>query len=240
MKERDLDVSFIIPALNEEKNLGAVVKRIADIAGGLEIGFEMIIIDDGSHDNTYHIANNLAGKHSEVIVVRNSCNHGKGHALQEGLSKARGEVIVTIDADGQHVPEEIPRLLQPILKDEADVVIGSRFLEERNNIPFRHFLGNKVTVFLFNFLFNSSFTDVLLGFRAFRRDVPCRIGMMSRGYLIEIEMLRNALREKVKIAEVPMTCLYPKKSSVFRGIITTTEIILGLFYLRLSSWLNKA
>lgn len=231
MNDQGLDVSFIIPALNEEKNLASLVERIARVAGGLNIGFEIILIDDGSHDNTYHVMNNLASKHSQIIVIKNGCNQGKGYALQQGIGKACGEVIVTLDADGQHVPEEIPKLIRPILEDKADFVIGSRFSEKRNNIPLRHLLGNKVTIALFNFLFDSSFTDVLLGFRAFRRGIFQRKGLKSSRYLIEIEMLRRALREKVKITEVPLTCLYPKKSSIFRGIVLTTKIILGLFCL---------
>lgn len=227
-------VSIIIPAKNEERSLKETVTRTIKSMVDSNIDFEVLLIDDGSSDNTIEVAKNLAVEDSRITVIRNHSNHGKGFSLQKGFCRASNGVIVVIDADGQHIPEEIPKLFWPILKGEAHVVLGSRFLNRCNVVPIRHLLGNKVVSFCFNLLYGTNFSDVLMGFRAFSRDALDLTLLQSNGYLVEIEMLRNAVMKAVRISEVQSSCLYPKKSSVFRGIIIITQIVAGIFHLRLT------
>ena len=231
-KPRMPKVTIIIPAKNEEKNLEAAVEKTIKSMVDSEIDFEVLVVDDGSSDNTFEIAKNLAVKDSRVVVITNHSNHGKGFSIRKALEKADGDLVVTLDADGQHEPEEIPRLIWPILNGEADLVQGSRFLEKSNYVPYRHVLGNKVVSLCFNLLFGSSFTDVLLGFRAFRKNTLKEAKLKSNGYLVDIEVLGTALKRNAKIAQVQTICHYPRKSSVLRGISMVGQILAGLFYLR--------
>ncbi len=120
-----LSLSVIIPAYNEEKNIEEVLLRTKATMKTLQFPHEIIVVDDGSTDKT----RSLAAKHN-VTLVNNGRNQGKGHALRMGFEKATGDILVTMDADGSHRPEEIKKLIVPLLNG-ADVVMGSRFIGKR-------------------------------------------------------------------------------------------------------------
>ena len=115
-------ISVVIPAYNEEKNIGEVLSKTISVMESLGSSYEIIVVDDGSIDRTLEIASTY-----KVTVLSNGRNKGKGYALRKGFQHARGDVIVTIDSDGAHDPKDIPEMLKPIFNG-ADVVSGSRFL----------------------------------------------------------------------------------------------------------------
>ncbi len=229
-------ISIVIPAKNEEKCLQSIVERTQKSLFDSRLPFEILLVDDGSLDSTFTVSTRMAADDSRVVVLKNHANSGKGFSLRKGFRKARGDFVVTMDADGQHMPEEIPKLIEPILKGEADIVLGSRFLENDNGIPFRHWLGNKVVTSCFNTLFRSRFRDVLLGLRAFRKDTLAELKLDFNGYLTEVELLAAAVRKNVPIVEVQINCKYPKRSSLFRGSSIVGRIIPALFLIKIKCW----
>jgi glycosyltransferase involved in cell wall biosynthesis len=137
-------VSVIIPVFNEELTIGNVIKRAEVVMQKLGLKYEIIVVDDFSTDGSLELS-----KRHRVKVYSLKKHMGKGYALRAGFAKAKGEIITTIDSDGSHRPEELPLLLIPILQDAADLVIGSRYL---NQNPAAAKKLNAVGVRLFNFL----------------------------------------------------------------------------------------
>jgi glycosyltransferase involved in cell wall biosynthesis len=189
-----------IPAYNEETAIGSVVLRTKNHVD------HVLVIDDGSVDKTAKIAE-LAG----AEVIRHERNMGKGMALRHAFLRARetgAEILVCLDADGQHNPDEIPRLLAPIRNGGADMVIGSRFLDIESDIPRYRRAGQKVLTSLTNSISATKVTDSQSGFRAFSKKAIDSISLEEDGIGIESSMQRSADDNKLLIAEVPITCRY--------------------------------
>jgi len=169
---------------------------------------EVIVIDDGSADDTAGRAIAAGAK-----VIRIPRNGGKGNALGIGLMTAAlngSNVVVCLDSDGQHNPEEIPTVVKPILDGRADMVIGSRFLNDSSKdlIPTYRRLGQGVLTFATNFGATVHITDSQSGFRAFKKDVLNGFDYAETGMGIESEMVRSAVRSGLRIEEVPITATY--------------------------------
>lgn len=199
-------ISIVIPAHNEEKSLGIVLKRTRKTLRSFRNPYEIIVVDDGSTDKTSLIANE-----KDVIVVRNHKNCGKGDALRIGFSYCKGDIIVTMDADGSNQPEELPQLIRPILKDEFDVVIGSRFKGSIENgaIKNTNLLGNRIFNLMILLLSWKRLTDSLSGFRALKRKALSNLNMVSVGYEIEAEMTIDLIKKGFTLVEVPINCAKP-------------------------------
>lgn len=197
MQEKPL-ISVVIPVFNEESTVGDVIERVKATVKKMGFPYEILVIDDCSTDNSLEVS-----KSKNVKVYQLKKHMGKGHALRLGFKEAKGKIIVTLDSDGSHRPEELPMLLEPILKDEADIVIGSRFLCKEN--IFSNKL-NKTGVQLFNLLIRmlvgKTATDSQSGYRAFKSTVLKKIHLKSNGYEIESEMLVKALKSGFKSKEV--------------------------------------
>lgn len=199
-------ISVVIPAYNEEKTVGSLVQRAHRVLRDLEMPYEIIVVDDGSKDGTARIASQ-----NGVVLVSNGVNYGKGHSLCMGIEKSRGSIVVTMDADGSHQPEEIPKLLFPILRvsPHTDVVIGSRFLGELEDHAMSnlHFVGNKIICLVMRILTGKWVTDSQSGFRAYRREVFDSTWIKSEGFDIETEITIKALVNGFNLSEVPITCM---------------------------------
>ncbi len=190
-------VSVIIPAKDEEECLGRVLKdlyKTIPLLDGHEI--EVICVDDNSTDKTAEVARSFGAK-----VVRNTGKSGKGIALRAGFAEATGDILVMMDADYSHRPEDLPVFLDA-LKDGIGLVIGSRIVggsEEYSNIrAFGNvFLSTCVGLFLGRYL-----SDALNGYKAFRRDVFTDFQYTSKAFEIEIEIIANTLRKGYRVVEV--------------------------------------
>jgi glycosyltransferase involved in cell wall biosynthesis len=194
-------VSIIIPAYNEERNIEEMLLRTHSTMEKTGLPYEILVIDDGSTDRT-----RLLAERHKVTIVANGINRGKGHALKMGFQKACGEVIVTLDADCSHRPEEIPKLLK-LLSNGVDIVTGSRFTgkKETSAIKGLHLFGNKLFNLLIRVLTKESVTDSQTGFRVFKRKVIEETEIACDGYAIETELTVKTLKNGFIMKEEPIT-----------------------------------
>ncbi len=208
----------IIPAYNEEKTIKEVVERIQ------KAGLIPVVIDDNSIDRTSEIA-----EKSGSIVIRKTKNAGKGEALKTGIeyvSKNMPEIenIIFIDADLQYYPEEADRLLKPLKDGTADMVMGFR---DWSNVPFRHRLGNFVWKTAFNTFFGTKMFDTNCGYMAIKTDaIDMAKDALHGGYIIENSLLSHAVKNGLKIYQVPVTVTYNHRSEIPRGIRMVSGITL--------------
>ncbi len=228
------ELSIFFPFWNEEKNIEKVVKKAIPVAQKISDKWEIIMIDDGSSDNTFSIAKKLAKENPNLIVVSHDKNRGYGAALKSGFEKAKYEYVVFNDGDGQFDFSEISRFIEKINK--ADVVIG--FRKKRLDNPFRHILMNLLKVWDF-FFFGFNFKDIDCGFKLFRKDALEKImPFKSEGAMITTEILARAKRKKLKIAEVEVSHflrLYGDQSGgnlrvIVRAIRESFELWWSLYY----------
>lgn len=201
-----MKIFVVVPAYNEEKRLKKVLRDLK------KIKLPIIVVDDGSEDNTYDVARKTHG----VLVVRHSINIGKGAALKTGCEaafKAGGDAVVLIDSDGQHKVEDIQPFLKKIKSGEFDIVFGSRNLGL--GAPFVRFMGNKLVSVFVNLLFGIYVSDVLCGFRALTKKAYKKINWESSNYSVETEMVIKTGKNKLKYCEVPVQTVYYDE---FKGV----------------------
>ena len=188
-------VSAVVCALNEARNLPHVLPHIPDWVD------EVLLVDGGSTDETVAVARRLR---PGVRVLRQS-GEGKGAAMREGIERARGEIIVTLDADGETDPRELPSFVERLLEGH-DFVKGSRFAKGWRNKPAHRLLGNWVIVTACNLLFGSKFSDLCSGYNAFWRDVPQRVNIWADdGWNYEPLILARLLRAGLDVVEEPQS-----------------------------------
>lgn len=220
----DKRVAIVIPAYNEERT-------IIDVIRGLrQYGFlTLIVVDDGSSDRTGELA-----CHEGVILLRHIINRGLGGALGTGITAALhlgAEAIVTFDADGQHDPDDIARLVEPIAKGEADVVIGSRMLEP-TGMPYARQLANWSANIVTYLLFRGWTTDSQSGLRAFSRRAAAQIQIMTNGMEVSSEIIAEIVKNRLKRKEVAVQAVYTdyslSKGQSFKvGLQTLMKLILA-------------
>lgn len=192
------ELSIFFPFWNEEQNLEQVIKKAIPIAENVADKWEIIMVDDGSSDKTLEIAKNLAKKDSRLIAVSHDKNRGYGAALKTGFSKAKYQLVVFNDGDGQFDFSEINKFLEKISK--SDLVIG--FRKKRLDNPFRHILMNLLKIWDFIF-FGFRFKDIDCGFKLFKKEALDKImPFNSEGAMITTEILAKAKRANLKISEV--------------------------------------
>jgi len=194
-------VSVVIPAYNEEDNIGDVLLKTNVTMESIGLPYEVIVVDDGSIDET-----RFRAMQHNVTVLSNETNRGKGYTLKKGLQSANGNILVTMDADGSHQPEDIPKLLYPLLNG-ADAVFGSRFIgqHEQNSTKKLHIFGNNMFNFLIAVITGKRVTDSQTGFRAFKRKILDDIGISSNGYEVETELTMKSLRNGHIVQEEAIT-----------------------------------
>jgi glycosyltransferase involved in cell wall biosynthesis len=195
-------VIALIPAYNESKNIGPVISE------AIKCVSRIIVVDDGSTDNTKEAAESMS-----AMVIRNKRNMGKGFALKRGLIEClryNPDIVVTIDADGQHDPSEIPLLLAPILSEEADVVIGSRYEPGSvTDAPVYRKAGLYLLNNLNRILVKTSVKDAQSGYKAYSKNVLSTILKYdSSSYGVEVEQLAALEAAGFRVVEVPVTIRY--------------------------------
>ena len=200
-----MKIIAVIPCLNEEHFIKDVVVKTINYVD------KVIVIDDGSKDATARVAQEAGAE-----VVSHPRSQGAGAATRTGFETALkhgADIVVTIDGDGQHNPEEIPRLLAPILKGQADLVIGSRFLDPDTNMPHYRKLGIDAITWLYNWGSPVRVSDSQSGFRAHSRKLLEAVRITRKDFSFSIEVLVKSRRLGLVIAEVPVSCLYHASGS---------------------------
>lgn len=234
-----MKLSIIVPVYNEERTVGEVLDKLLRVAlPGIEK--EIIVVDDGSTDTTRSVLSNFflkKGRRSNLIQIEHKKNLGKGAAIQSGLKKAVGSIVLIQDADLEYNPIYIPRLIKPILGGQAQVVYGTRLrakpvLWGAQKTPFLvHFVGNKFLSWLTSLLYNQSVSDMETGYKAFQRRAIDGIQIQAKSFDFEPEITAKILRKGIRIVEVdiktkPRSYKEGKKIRAFRdGVIALWTLL---------------
>jgi glycosyltransferase involved in cell wall biosynthesis len=201
MNHREMLLSIIIPLYNEELTIGDIIDRVKVVVQQTGLRNEIIVVDDHSYDKSLRQANKRGVK---LYTLKQ--HSGKGYALRAGFAKAKGDVIVTIDSDGSHLPEELPEVLAPLLQDKADLVIGSRYLNHKRVATRRlNAFGVRLFNYLIQLLTGVAVTDSQSGYRAMKQEALKSQKLKSGEYEIESEMLVKTAKKKFRITEVPIS-----------------------------------
>jgi glycosyltransferase involved in cell wall biosynthesis len=198
-------LSIVIPVYNEEKFVSTTINRVLEVdLGGLLR--EIVVVDDGSKDNTVEILKALAEQHPEIQVFQQPVNMGKGAALRRGFQEATGDIVLIQDADLEYDPFDYPTLIKPILDDKADVVYGSRFLGGPHRVLyFWHYVGNQFLTLLSNLTTNLNLTDMETGYKVFRATVIKEIPLKSNRFGFEPEVTAKIARRGWRMFETPIS-----------------------------------
>ena len=209
-----------IPAFNEEKNIAAIITKLADITDTI------IVCNDGSSDLTSDIAEKMG-----AFVINHEKNLGYGAAIRSIFLKAKeldGDILVTFDADGQHRIEDIEKVTKPIIDQEVDLVIGSRFLDEsEKEVPRYRKVGIKVITKITNASIKKQLTDSQSGFRAYSKKVVNELNPSELGMGISTEILIKASNKNFRITEVPIKILYSGDTSTHNPVSHGSSVILS-------------
>jgi len=194
-------LSIIIPVYNEELTIGNIIDRTKQVLQQTALKNEIIIINDRSYDRSLEVA-----KVHTVDIHTLKHHSGKGCALRAGFARAKGDIIITIDSDGSHRPEELLEVLQPVLDNKADLVIGSRYLNHKRVASRRlNAFGVRLFNYFIELLTGVAITDSQSGYRAMKREVLEGQKLKSIEYEIESEMLVKTAKNRFRIAEVPIS-----------------------------------
>ncbi len=214
-----MKITIGIPAYNEEKNIASIITKLKKITNSI------IVCDDGSSDMTSEISKNLG-----AVVISHKKNMGYGAAINSIFQESKemkSDLLVTFDADGQHRVEDIEKVIEPIKNDDADLVIGSRFLDEKSDVPNYRKIGIKVITQVTNASIKKKLTDSQSGFRAYNQRVLSQISPSDMGMGISTEILIKSSSKGLKIMEVPITVLYEGGTSTHNPVSHGTSVLIS-------------
>lgn len=196
-------LTLVVPCYNEESTLVACIEKVLELQSS-RLTLEIIIVDDHSTDNSLEIANKIAEQHSQVRVLHHEVNKGKGAALRTGFQYATGDFVGVQDADLEYEPLEYLSLLKPLLKGDADVVLGSRYLkrEQRKVLYFWHSWMNKTLTFVSNMMTNLDITDMETCYKLFRREIIQSIDLKEDRFGFEPEVVTKVAQRGCRVWEV--------------------------------------
>jgi len=202
---KEIKISIIVPVFNEEKTLNTILDKINQqkIEGIL---FEIIVVNDGSTDNSLKILKDNSNQYQKLINLEK--NMGKGGAVREGLLDSSGEYILFQDADMEYDPSEYSKLLKPIIDNNADIVMGSRLMTSSLNRYggySKNRLGNNLITFIFNLLNHTKFTDIYSGYLIFKRENINPNRLRTDGWEQQAEILSKIIKKSNNIFDVPIT-----------------------------------
>ena len=214
-----MKITVGIPAYNEEKNIAKIIVKLKKMVE------QVLVCDDGSTDSTCAIAESLG-----ATVIKHPKNLGYGNAIRSIFLKAReinADLLVTIDADGQHKIEDINKIIKPIVDRRADISIGSRFLKKDNNTPSYRKLGVKIITKVTNSSLSEKVTDAQSGFRAYNNKVLQSLTPSDSGMGISTEILIKSSNLGFKIAEVPTEIQYEGDTSTQNPVSHGIEVLMS-------------
>jgi glycosyltransferase involved in cell wall biosynthesis len=214
-----------IPCLNEAQFISDIVTRARRYVD------EVIVVDDGSTDNTA-----LAASGAGATVIAHKSRQGAGAATRTAFEAAKtyeADVLVTLDGDGQHNPDEIPQILDPVIRGEADLVIGSRFIcPDVKDVPRYRKFGIDVITWLYNVGSKIKVTDSQSGFRSYSRRLIKEVNITEDGFGFSVQVLVQAREKGFVIAEVPVSCIYHSDGSTLNPVSHGISVALSVIKLR--------
>jgi glycosyltransferase involved in cell wall biosynthesis len=200
-------VSVVVPVYNEAATVAQVVDELLDLD---DLRLEILLVDDGSTDASPDILAQLAERHGQVKVLTQPRNRGKGAAVRRGITESTGDILLIQDADLEYSPTDIPALIDPLLTGKADAVFGTRLRggahPQRAHL-FWHYAGNRFLTLLANVLYNTTISDMEVGYKAFRGELVRDLRLVSDDFRIEPELTAKVLRlgPDVRLYEVPIS-----------------------------------
>jgi len=197
---------IIIPAYNEDRVIKGVIEGIKKEVLHSKRDLDILIVNDGSNDSTSTVCKNIKG----IILISHLINMGSGAATKTGLEYAKKinyQYAVTIDADGQHTTQDLMNVIEKLVDDHYDLVIGSRLLN-REGMPLHRVFGNKLLNLITRLLFGVSVTDSQSGLKSFSRDAIEKIDIRSNGFEFCSEIVWRAKQNNLKIIEIPIKAVY--------------------------------
>ena len=224
-------VVAVIPCLNEEKFIGDIVTRASKYVD------RVIVVDDGSSDKTVQKAVEAGAE-----VVSHPSSQGAGAATRTGLKeglKSGADIIVTLDGDSQHDPDEIPELLKPFSQEEPGIVIGSRFMKQACVPPLRK-MGIDIITWMYNAGHRKAITDAQSGYRAYSRKAAEAIKITYPGFGFSIQTLVQARKKKMKIIEVPVACIYHNDGSTLNPVVHGLSVALAALKVRIKEEFTRS
>ena len=199
-----MKLTVIIPCYNEEKTIEQTVSKVLDQKN---IDLEIIIVDDGSNDNSKNIINRIKEEKRNIISIFHEQNIGKGGALKTGIKAASGDIILIQDADLEYDPKDYVKLLKPFNETDADVVYGSRFLggDYVRLHFFWHYLANKLLTFTTNLMTNLNMSDMETGYKVFKKSAIQSIELKEKSFGVEPEITIKLAKKNFVFYEVPIS-----------------------------------
>lgn len=194
-----MKLSVIMPAYNEEKTIGLVLKKLLKQKSVSEV----VVVNDHSSDATAKKISQIKDK--RIHLITHTCNMGKGGAIRTGLKHVTGDYVLIQDADLEYDPEDIPLLLEPVKRGRCQVVFGSRFFGVHTNMFYWHYLGNKFLNWVVNILYNSILSDMETCYKLVPTSLLREMNLSSNDFRIETEITCKLLKMNVKIMEVPIS-----------------------------------
>lgn len=222
-------LSVLIPLKNERWTIGPLLKRV--LASPVSLQLEVIVVDDGSTDNSAAEVETIAASDRRVKLLRSSHCRGKGAAIRTAIAHMTGDVAIIQDADLEYDPDEYPRLLKPILDGHGDAVFGSRFTgPERRVLLFWHSLGNKLLTLFCNMLHDLNLSDMETCYKAVRADILRELNLTSNSFTIEPELTSRLAQWGARIFEVPISyrgrsAAEGKKTRASDGLKAIAELV---------------
>lgn len=195
-------LSIIVPVYNESATIGAVLDRLLTI--DLPIPREIIAVNDGSRDGTADALDRSARSSELITAIHHQKNAGKGRAVRTGLARTRGTIVAIQDADLELDPAQLKDLLAPILRNDADVVYGSRFMRGASHVPLITRMGNLTLTALTNVLFGAHLTDMETCYKVMRGDLARSLPLTADRFDIEPEITAQLLQRRVRLVELPV------------------------------------
>lgn len=214
-----MEISIVIPAYNEEKRIENTIEKILNFFRKKNTDFEIIVVDDGSKDNTYLVAKSLKEKNKEVKIIKHAKNKGKGGAVKTGILNASGNYILFTDADLSTPIEEIDKLLYWIKEKNYDIVIGSRSLQNSKILtpqPFYRRIIGRIFPVLVRIILTNKFKDTQCGFKLFKNQIAKEIfnELKTENFAFDVEVLYRALKKGYKIKEIGVIWINSPYSTV--------------------------
>ncbi len=218
----DIEFAVLIPVYNADEAIGAVIEK------SLKHASRIIVVDDGSTDGSATVAEGF----SQVKLLRHGVNRKKGATLQTGLGYARKEgipVVITVDADGQHDPDDIPAFLEAYRRGEGGILVGNRFGGTRGRpqeMPRLRYCSNTISSKLISLVIGARVYDIQCGYRLYESSIMDQLTFEETGFNFETEVVARAVRAGIKVGNVPVRCIYEHgtEKSNYRNLTDSWQI----------------